>query len=133
MWIFYFLRSLILMVAACIGCLVFCCFFKLLLIFWVFHFLHLILLICLGQVKTCHLPHLPQYKQLISQLEPIYARLSSECCNTQRHPVYRCSDIQVSFSQSKIFSSMFYVSWRQAYPIQNQVEVSGEGSMIFVH
>lgn len=97
-----------------------------------FSFLHLILLICLAQVKTCHLPHLPEYKQLISQLEPIYARLSSECCNTQRHPVYRCSDIQVSFSLSKNLSSMFYVSWRQAHPIQNQLEESGERSKIFI-
>ncbi|XP_031373072.1 uncharacterized protein LOC116188080 isoform X2 [Punica granatum] len=46
------------------------------------------------QVKMCHLPTLPQYRELISQLRPIHARLSCENSIARRHPVYRCNEVQ---------------------------------------
>nr|XP_010933158.1 uncharacterized protein LOC105053615 isoform X2 [Elaeis guineensis] len=46
------------------------------------------------QVKTCSLPQLPRYKELVSDLGPIHARLSCENSIAKRHPVYRCSEVQ---------------------------------------
>ncbi|XP_008804739.2 uncharacterized protein LOC103717932 isoform X1 [Phoenix dactylifera] len=46
------------------------------------------------QVKTCSLPQLPRYKELVSDLSPIHARLSCENSIAKRHPVYRCSEVQ---------------------------------------
>lgn len=42
-----------------------------------------------------HLPALPRYKELVSELKPIYARLSLESSIAKRHPVYKCSEVQV--------------------------------------
>uniref|UniRef100_A0A2N9EK12 UDENN domain-containing protein n=1 Tax=Fagus sylvatica TaxID=28930 RepID=A0A2N9EK12_FAGSY len=41
------------------------------------------------QVKMCHLPALPRHKELVSELGPIHARLSSESLIAKRHPIYR--------------------------------------------
>ncbi|KAK1559708.1 hypothetical protein Q3G72_017478 [Acer saccharum] len=46
------------------------------------------------QVKMCNLPSLPRYKELISKLRPIHARLSFENSIAKKHPVYRCSEVQ---------------------------------------
>ncbi|KAK3193332.1 hypothetical protein Dsin_024642 [Dipteronia sinensis] len=46
------------------------------------------------QVKMCNLPSLPRYKELISELRPIHARLSFENSIAKKHPVYRCSEVQ---------------------------------------
>lgn len=46
------------------------------------------------QVKMCHLPTLPRYKELTSELGPIHARLSREHSLAKKHPVYRCSEVQ---------------------------------------
>lgn len=46
-------------------------------------------------MKTCPLPTLPRYRELVSQLRPIHARLSCENFVARRHPVYRCSEVQV--------------------------------------
>lgn len=43
----------------------------------------------------CNLPVLPRSKELISKLEPIHARLSCEDLIAQRHPVYKCNEVQV--------------------------------------
>ncbi|RWW08836.1 hypothetical protein GW17_00027707 [Ensete ventricosum] len=47
------------------------------------------------QVKACSMPRLPGYKELLSDLGPIYARLSCENSIAKRHPVYKCSEVQV--------------------------------------
>lgn len=46
------------------------------------------------QVKSCHLPALPQQRELVSELRPIHARLSFESSIARRHPIYRCSEVQ---------------------------------------
>ncbi|XP_061341496.1 uncharacterized protein LOC133287828 [Gastrolobium bilobum] len=46
------------------------------------------------QAKMCHLPRLPQHKELVSQLGPIHARLSSESSIARKHPVHRCNEVQ---------------------------------------
>ncbi|XP_027093995.2 uncharacterized protein [Coffea arabica] len=46
------------------------------------------------QVKMCNLPVLPRHKELISKLEPVHARLSGEDSIAQRHPVYKCNEVQ---------------------------------------
>ncbi|GMY06195.1 denn domain-containing protein 5b [Fagus crenata] len=46
------------------------------------------------QVKMCHLPALPRHKELVSELGPIHARLSSESLIAKRHPIYRCNEVQ---------------------------------------
>lgn len=46
------------------------------------------------QVKTRYIPALPRYRELFSELQPIHARLSSENCIAQRHPVFKCNQVQ---------------------------------------
>ncbi|TKY62294.1 DENN domain-containing protein 5B [Spatholobus suberectus] len=46
------------------------------------------------QVTMCHLPRLPQHRELVSQLSPIHARLSSERSIARKHPVHRCNEVQ---------------------------------------
>ncbi|KAK9166974.1 hypothetical protein Scep_002165 [Stephania cephalantha] len=46
------------------------------------------------QVTMCYLPPLPRYKELISELGPIHARLSCENSTAKRHPVYKCNEVQ---------------------------------------
>ncbi|KAJ3682440.1 hypothetical protein LUZ60_015013 [Juncus effusus] len=46
------------------------------------------------QVKTCSLPQLPRYKELISELTPLHTKICSENYLAQRHPNYRCSENQ---------------------------------------
>lgn len=43
----------------------------------------------------CHLPRLPKQRELVSQLSPIHARLSSESSIARKHPVHRCNEVQV--------------------------------------
>ncbi|CAK7349499.1 unnamed protein product [Dovyalis caffra] len=47
-----------------------------------------------NQVKMCHLPALPRYKELVSELRPFHSRLSLERPVAIRHPVYRCNEVQ---------------------------------------
>lgn len=47
-----------------------------------------------NQVKMCHLPTLPRYKELVSELRPLHDRLSLESSVAKRHPVYRCNEVQ---------------------------------------
>ncbi|KAK7245288.1 hypothetical protein RIF29_40127 [Crotalaria pallida] len=47
-----------------------------------------------NQVKTCHLPKLPQHRELVAQLGPIHARLSCESSIARKHPVHRCNEAQ---------------------------------------
>ncbi|XP_011024803.1 PREDICTED: uncharacterized protein LOC105125853 [Populus euphratica] len=47
-----------------------------------------------NQVKMCHLPTLPRYKELVSELRPLHNRLSLESSVAKRHPVYRCNEVQ---------------------------------------
>ncbi|KAL0370419.1 UNVERIFIED_CONTAM: hypothetical protein Sangu_0360000 [Sesamum angustifolium] len=46
------------------------------------------------KVKTCILPLLPKRKELISELRPIHSILSREASVAQRHPVYKCNEVQ---------------------------------------
>ncbi|KAF7804588.1 DENN domain-containing protein 5B [Senna tora] len=46
------------------------------------------------QVNKCHLPKLPQHKELVSRLAPIHARFSRSSSIAKRHPVYRCNEVQ---------------------------------------
>lgn len=59
------------------------------------HFLILTVTFMFKQVKMCHLPTLPRYKELVSKLSPIHDRLSRESSIAMRHPVYRCNEMQV--------------------------------------
>ncbi|GLT41478.1 hypothetical protein SLA2020_155390 [Shorea laevis] len=47
-----------------------------------------------NQVKTCHLPTLPHYRELVHELGPIHARMAFEGSVAKRHPVYRCNEVQ---------------------------------------
>ncbi|CAL0326845.1 unnamed protein product [Lupinus luteus] len=47
-----------------------------------------------NQVKMCHLPKLPQYRELVSQLGPIHARLKCESSIARKNPAYRCNEVQ---------------------------------------
>lgn len=47
-----------------------------------------------NQIRSRHLPKLPRQKQLISELAPIFARLSSQSSIAERHPVYKCNAVQ---------------------------------------
>ncbi|XP_019455531.1 PREDICTED: uncharacterized protein LOC109356588 [Lupinus angustifolius] len=47
-----------------------------------------------NQVKMCHLPKLPQHRELVSQLGPIHARLACESSIARKHPVHRCNEVQ---------------------------------------
>ncbi|XP_031100056.1 uncharacterized protein LOC116004232 [Ipomoea triloba] len=46
------------------------------------------------QAKPCYLPLLPGFKELVSELHPIHVRLAREDLAAQRHPVYRCNEVQ---------------------------------------
>uniref|UniRef100_A0A0D9VPH5 UDENN domain-containing protein n=1 Tax=Leersia perrieri TaxID=77586 RepID=A0A0D9VPH5_9ORYZ len=46
------------------------------------------------QVKACSLPQLPRFKELVSDLSPIHARLSCESALAKRHPIYKCNEVQ---------------------------------------
>ncbi|KAJ9169683.1 hypothetical protein P3X46_017845 [Hevea brasiliensis] len=46
------------------------------------------------QVKMCHLPALPRYKELVSELAPFHAKLSIQSSIAKKHPVYRCNETQ---------------------------------------
>ncbi|XP_058005811.1 uncharacterized protein LOC110660094 isoform X3 [Hevea brasiliensis] len=46
------------------------------------------------QVKMCRLPALPRYKELVSELAPSHAKLSSQNSIAKKHPVYRCNETQ---------------------------------------
>ncbi|XAR61038.1 hypothetical protein NMG60_11034617 [Bertholletia excelsa] len=61
------------------------------------------------QVKrTCHLPVLPRYKELISKLRPIHTRLS--CENTPgKHPVYKCSVVQAEAADQFLSVMRWYL------------------------
>ena len=47
------------------------------------------------QVKANLLPQLPRYKELVSDLSPIHARLSCENALAKKHPIYKCNEVQV--------------------------------------
>ncbi|KQK23686.1 uncharacterized protein LOC100831773 isoform X1 [Brachypodium distachyon] len=50
------------------------------------------------QVKASSVPQLPRYKELVSDLSPIHARLSCEDALAKKHPIYRCSEVQAKAS-----------------------------------
>ncbi|KAM0828353.1 hypothetical protein ACQ4PT_067613 [Festuca glaucescens] len=50
------------------------------------------------QVKGNLLPQLPRYKELISDLSPIHARLSCENALAKKHPIYKCNEVQAKAS-----------------------------------
>ncbi|KAG9154348.1 hypothetical protein Leryth_000784 [Lithospermum erythrorhizon] len=47
-----------------------------------------------NQIRARHLPRLPRQKQLTLELAPIFSRLSSQSSMAERHPVYKCNDVQ---------------------------------------
>ncbi|KAL3647681.1 hypothetical protein CASFOL_008649 [Castilleja foliolosa] len=47
-----------------------------------------------NQVKSRDLPQLPRSKELISELKSIHASLSCDDYTSQKHPVYKCDDLQ---------------------------------------
>ncbi|KAM0828352.1 hypothetical protein ACQ4PT_067613 [Festuca glaucescens] len=49
-------------------------------------------------VKGNLLPQLPRYKELISDLSPIHARLSCENALAKKHPIYKCNEVQAKAS-----------------------------------
>ncbi|XP_020576469.1 uncharacterized protein LOC110022034 isoform X2 [Phalaenopsis equestris] len=51
-------------------------------------------------VNTCSLPQLPRYRELVSELTPVYARLACEDSIAKRHPVYKCSEVQAEAAGS---------------------------------
>ncbi|KAK9756829.1 hypothetical protein RND81_01G123500 [Saponaria officinalis] len=46
------------------------------------------------QVKMCSLPALPRRKELYSELRPIHAVMASQYRVAERHPVYKCNEVQ---------------------------------------
>ncbi|XP_054822465.1 uncharacterized protein LOC129320825 isoform X4 [Prosopis cineraria] len=58
-------------------------------------------------VKVCYMPRLPRHRELISQLGPFHARLSSESSIAERNPVYRCNEVQ-----SEAAAQFLDVMWR---------------------
>ncbi|MCL7031108.1 hypothetical protein MKW94_013205 [Papaver nudicaule] len=44
--------------------------------------------------KMCYMPPLPRHRELIAELGPIHARLSCHNSIAERHPVYRCNEVQ---------------------------------------
>ncbi|TYJ09525.1 hypothetical protein E1A91_A11G147100v1 [Gossypium mustelinum] len=47
-----------------------------------------------NQVKTCCLPTLPRHKELVTELRSIHSRLSYEGSIANKHPTYRCNEVQ---------------------------------------
>ncbi|TYI00720.1 hypothetical protein ES332_A11G153100v1 [Gossypium tomentosum] len=47
-----------------------------------------------NQVKTCYLPTLPRHKELVTELRSIHSRLSYEGSIANKHPTYRCNEVQ---------------------------------------
>jgi len=50
------------------------------------------------QVKSNLLPQLPRYKELVSDLSPIHARLLCENALAKKHPIYKCNEVQAKAS-----------------------------------
>ncbi|XP_037423140.1 uncharacterized protein LOC119287661 [Triticum dicoccoides] len=50
------------------------------------------------QVKANLLPQLPRYKDLVSDLSPIHAKLSCENALAKKHPMYKCNEVQAKAS-----------------------------------
>ncbi|KAF3328150.1 DENN domain-containing protein 5B [Carex littledalei] len=65
-----------------------------------------------NQVKACSFPQLPRYKELFAELSPIHSRLSGENPIAQRHPVYRCNEMQVSLLLKDSFIDSFPIKDR---------------------
>ncbi|XP_042395153.1 uncharacterized protein LOC121985644 isoform X2 [Zingiber officinale] len=61
------------------------------------------------KVKSCSLPQLPRYKELISDLGPIHARFSSENPIAKRHPVYKCSEVQAEAARQFLDAMASYL------------------------
>ncbi|XP_074555535.1 uncharacterized protein LOC141811388 [Curcuma longa] len=61
------------------------------------------------KVKSCSLPQLPRYKELISDLGPIHARFSSENPIAKRHPVYKCSEVQAEAARQFLDAMTSYL------------------------
>ncbi|KAI9085797.1 hypothetical protein K1719_032211 [Acacia pycnantha] len=59
------------------------------------------------QVKMCFMPRLPRHRELISELRPFHARLSSESSIAERSPVYRCTEVQ-----AEVAAQFLDVMWR---------------------
>ncbi|KAL0923386.1 hypothetical protein M5K25_007440 [Dendrobium thyrsiflorum] len=50
--------------------------------------------VCKNKVNMRSLPQLPCYRELVSELTPVHARLACENSIAKRHPVYKCSEVQ---------------------------------------
>ncbi|WOL10660.1 hypothetical protein Cni_G19419 [Canna indica] len=61
------------------------------------------------KVKTCSLPRLPRYKELVSDLGPIHARLSCENAIAKRYPIYKCSEVQAEAARQFLDSLGCYL------------------------
>ncbi|CAJ2632840.1 unnamed protein product [Trifolium pratense] len=59
------------------------------------------------QVKMCHLPRLPQQRDLLSQLGPIHAKLSRESSIARKHPIHRCNEVQAE-TATKFLNIMWH-------------------------
>lgn len=46
------------------------------------------------QVKLCSLPLLPRRKELYSELRPMHAAMASQSEIAEKHPVYKCNELQ---------------------------------------
>ncbi|GAU19328.1 hypothetical protein TSUD_336140, partial [Trifolium subterraneum] len=59
------------------------------------------------QVKKCHLPRLPQQRDLLSQLGPIHAKLSRESSISRKQPIHRCNEVQAE-TATKFLNIMWH-------------------------
>ncbi|PKA47168.1 hypothetical protein AXF42_Ash017113 [Apostasia shenzhenica] len=48
-----------------------------------------------NQVKSPSMPQLPQYKELLSSLNPYHAKLVGESYLARKRPVFECTDVQI--------------------------------------
>lgn len=52
------------------------------------------------QVKMCSLPQLPRRKELYSELRPMHAAMASQLRIAEKHPVYKCNEVQAEAATS---------------------------------
>ena len=70
-------------------------------------------------MKTCCLPSLPRHKELVSELGPLHAMLTSQNSIAKRHPVYKCNEVQV-FTNYRILRELHLV-WCMLHCIKPQI------------
>lgn len=62
----------------------------------------------------CCLPPLPRRKELVSELGPLHAKLASQSTIAKRHPVYKCSEVQVFTDYCTVLMLKGFVSFMKA-------------------